>query len=172
MATVLGKITINNILYLEVDGNPGTGAGTAAPIGSHANTDNGAGEYYKFGSGNTDWRLVNAISFNVTGGRGSNASVDRDMEADGILLSTSPYIIPFDCQLKYITASTAGAETWEAHVYKNGTSVASITITAADSGSSNELNVSFSAGDKVRLRQQNGTGSIDSPRITAFFKQV
>lgn len=172
MANILGKITINNILYLEVDSNPSSGGGASAPIGSHANAVNGAGEYYKFGSGNTDWSLVNAMSFIFAGARGTSSSVNRDMESDGLLLSTTEYIVPFNCELKYISASTDTAETWEAHVYKNGTSVASLTLTAVDSAVSALLSVSFSAGDKVRLRQQNGTGAIGSPRISAFFKQV
>lgn len=43
MATIIGKITINNILYLEVDSKPSTGGGTSAPIGSHANAVDGSG---------------------------------------------------------------------------------------------------------------------------------
>lgn len=112
------------------------------------------------------------MSFIFAGARSTSSTVDRDMESDGTLLNITESIIPFDCELKYISASTDTAETWEAHVYKNGTSVASLAITASDSAVSALLSVSFSAGDKVRLRQENGTGSIGSPRISAFFKQV
>lgn len=75
MAIVSGKITINDILYLEVDSDPSTGLGTDAPIGSHANANDGSGEYYKFGLGNTDWQLQGGPgATGATGATGSPAT--------------------------------------------------------------------------------------------------
>ena len=111
-------------------------------------------------------------SFNIEGARDSNNNADRDMEVDGVLTNITPFIVPYGCELTKITASTLGNETWEAHVYQNGVSVASLSITGASSGVSGDLSILFNAGDEIRLRQENGTGAINNPRIQAFFKQV
>ena len=111
-------------------------------------------------------------SFIFSGARRTNSAADRDMRSDDELTNSTPLIIPFDCELEKIAASTTGNETWEAHVYRNGVSVASLTITGASSAVSTGLSIAFSEGDEVRLRQENGTGAINSPRIEAFFKEV
>lgn len=111
-------------------------------------------------------------SWSWAGSRNSSGSLDRDMEQGGVFTNQVPFIIPVDCELRQITMATDGVETWEAHVYKNGVSVASLAATAETKKSSGLLSVSFSAGDEVRLRQVNGVGSINMPRITAFFKEI
>jgi len=111
-------------------------------------------------------------TWNVSGGLRTNGAADRDMRVADELTNNTPIPVPYNCVLQKITASTTVNETWEAHVYRNGVSVASLTITGASSGISTDLNILFSAGDEVRLRQQNGTGAINSPRIQAFFKEV
>ncbi len=111
-------------------------------------------------------------SFIFTGARRTNGAADRDMRSDDELTNQTPLVIPFDCELEKITASTTGNESWEAHIYKNGVSVASLIVTSASSTVSTGLSVSFAQGDEVRLRQENGTGAINSPRIEAFFKEI
>ena len=110
-------------------------------------------------------------AFAVSGSRNSNGSLDRDMnKADSVATSVSPYIMPAAGILTYITANTDTSETWEAHVLKNGVSVSFISISAATQGVSSELSIPFTAGDQIRLRQQNGVGSISRPSINAHFK--
>lgn len=60
MALILGRININNVEVLEVDGDPSAGAGTAAPIASLAVHDSGTiGRlYFKQGGADTAWTLV------------------------------------------------------------------------------------------------------------------
>jgi hypothetical protein len=108
--------------------------------------------------------------FALTGARNTNGVTDRDMRSGRVFTNITPFVIKDNCNLVGITAATSIAETWEAHVYRNGVSVASITITAADKGVSGNLAIPFVSGDEVRLRQENGTGAISRPRITAYFK--
>ena len=86
------------------------------------------------------------------------------------MVNLTPLVVEQNCKLVGITASTDGNETWEAHVYKNGVSVAFLAITGASKGVLNNLDIDFLAGDEVRLRQQNGVGGISNPRIIAYFK--
>jgi len=111
-------------------------------------------------------------TFSFSGARSSNGGADRDMMTEGVLTNVTALIIPYNCELQIIAASTQTAETWDAHVYKNGVSVASINIVAVDKFVSAALSVSFVLGDEVRLRQQNGTGAISRPNITSYFKEV
>lgn len=109
-----------------------------------------------------------------TGSRNSANQFNRDMfKDDGVPTNESPYIVPVDSKLTFITVSTKVNNTWEAHVYKNDSSVASLVITNTTSASSGEFNVVFNAGDKIRLRQiSNQTVAIDKPSITAYFTEI
>lgn len=60
MAAIIGTVTVNNKMVLEVDGNPSTGLGTVAPRGSMAMFDSGTlGQLWiKTGADDTAWSLV------------------------------------------------------------------------------------------------------------------
>jgi hypothetical protein len=68
--------------------------------------------------------------FSITGAVNGNTSTDRDMKLGDVFYNQTPDILPFDCTLISVTAATSGVETWEAHVYQNGTSIYSLNITA------------------------------------------
>lgn len=63
MAGILGRITINDVEHLEVDGDPSAGAGTAAPLSTVAAY--GGFNWIKNGTGDTDWDKV--VTFNSGG---------------------------------------------------------------------------------------------------------
>lgn len=108
--------------------------------------------------------------FTITGARNGNNSTDRDLKRGDVFFNQTPAIIPYDCTLIGITCATDGVETWEAHVYKNGSSITFIPVTAQDSAIIQGLNIDFSAGDEVRLRQENAVGNIARPAIKAYFE--
>ena len=112
------------------------------------------------------------ISWNWTGSRNSNNSSDRDMQVGTTPTNSTKLIVPVNCVLKYITASSRSNETWEAHIYRNGSSVVSLNINNTSKLTSNELNVTFNVGDEIRLRQQNSVGAINRPRISVFFQEI
>jgi len=110
--------------------------------------------------------------FKVTGARNGNSSLDRDLKLGDVFYNQTPEQIPFDCILVAVTAGTRNAETWEAHVYKDDVSAYSLSITTQPFGFVNDLNEPFPSGSKIRLRAENSVGSINSPRITAWFKII
>lgn len=63
MASILGRITTNNVEILEVDGDPAAGAGTAAPLSTLAAY--GGFHWIKIGPLDTDWDKV--VTFNSGG---------------------------------------------------------------------------------------------------------
>jgi len=60
MANVTGRLTINGVEYLEVDGNPSSGGGTAASAGSLATISDGSGVWIKNSATATDWTQLSA----------------------------------------------------------------------------------------------------------------
>lgn len=112
-------------------------------------------------------------SFVKSGSRNTNINIDVDMRReDGTVYNNSPYIVTSDKELKYISAASSSSDTWEAHVLKNGVSVASVSISANTKGNSPLLSIPFVAGDEVRLRAQNITGNVSKPSINAEFRDV
>ena len=106
----------------------------------------------------------------ISGARNGNNSTDRDLKRGDVFFNQTPEPILYDCTLIGITCATDGVETWEAHVYKNGSSVAFVNVTAQESVIVSNLNIDFSAGDEVRLRQENAVGNIARPAIKAYFE--
>jgi len=95
--------------------------------------------------------------------------------SDGLPTNQSPFILPFDCNLIAISASTASSETWVAEIH-NATTLTLITnailaLTAATSGESSSYGTvaDLNAGDKIAI-YCNGTG-IDKPNVTAIFRR-
>src|SRR5689334_1682426 len=100
MATITGRRTVHGIDVLEVDGDPSSGSGTFAPIGSIATTNNGLGTYVKIGTDNTAWsrqtRVGNTGLLNTLDGSFSqpiNLFVDSitgsDITGDGLTTGTA-----------------------------------------------------------------------------------
>jgi len=81
----------------------------------------------------------------------------------------TPYIMPFNATLIFMSASTAVSESWTAEIYQNGALLtgATLVLTAVDNlyaAKSIDVNI----GDKISMRC-NGSG-IDHPGIVAIFR--
>lgn len=116
--------------------------------------------------------IKNKANWCWTGARNTGGSIDRDMSSGGVFTNQSPFICVSACRLIGISVSTANPATWEAHVYKNGTSIASLSISSSSKGQTSNIDINFAAGDEVRLRQENSTGNVDIPRIMVFFEEI
>jgi len=105
----------------------------------------------------------------VLGGKNGNTTNSYLKGLDSIYMNQSPFILPFNATLLYISAATDGNFTWSAEVHVNEVLVtgAFLNISATNSGYSS-YNINFNAGDKVQL-YCNGT-LIDHPTIEAVFK--
>lgn len=117
------------------------------------------------GSGNT---------FQVTASQNSNTvNTTRDLRLGTSATNISPFIIPKVGKLYAMSASSGSAvagRDWTAEVFKNGVSVATLTLTALAKNQRSDLGVSFAAGDEVRLVFTHTSGNVNRPKITAFFK--
>lgn len=67
MAIIQGQVTVNEVLILEVDSNPASGAGTPAPIGSLAIVETGA-LFQKTGALDTQWTQFEAANGGIVYG--------------------------------------------------------------------------------------------------------
>jgi hypothetical protein len=115
-----------------------------------------------------DAEITGRFSFNF-GASSNNANVtDRFIEREGSTRTNqSPFVVWYDCTLDAISLSSNAAGTWTAHIYKNGTSVATLASGGNQYASTFGLGVSFTAGDRVSMYVE-GT-SIDRPSIDALF---
>ena len=108
--------------------------------------------------------------FIVTGARNGTSSLNRDLKDGDVLFNQAPVVCKFDCTLIGITCATDGAGTWEAHVYKDNTSASFLAVNNSEKEVSADLNIPFPQMSNIRLRQENVSGNISRPRITAWFK--
>jgi len=108
-----------------------------------------------------------------TWGAASTASnnTDRFLDRhDGVATNNGPYIAWFACKLRAISLGTSVAGTWTAHVYVNGSSVATLASGGSQTAYISGLNISIAAGDKVSFYLA-GT-SINTPSIDALFEEA
>lgn len=93
MAIVLGSLSINNIDFIEVDGDPSLGAGTESEIGNIAVVNQAGFPFFqKFDVGDTDWRPIAVRSFahysNTQVNQNLNASTNTDFVTEVEILGT------------------------------------------------------------------------------------
>lgn len=170
------SLTWSGILGIN-RGGLGTSSLTASQILIvNSSTSSVISSGYKFndtGTSSTDiWSarqsLDNIITLTLTGGRAANNSTDIYLRnSDGIPYNTTPFIMPFNGTIKYISISSNGVESWTGEVRNNGTLItgASITATASDS-EYGQYNINVSAGTKLQL-YCNGTG-VNNPRMNVI----
>ena len=81
----------------------------------------------------------------------------------------SPFILPFNSTIIGISAGTQVTETWTAEVHSGLSLItgATLSISAATSGSTNSLSIDMNLGDPIELFV-NGT-NIQRPNIAVFF---
>lgn len=188
----IDKVTVNNAYTLpNVDGTNGqvlktNGAGVVTwqtVIGGTGNLADLNDVTFTTGTpvigdilvfNGTDWEARELpVTFNVSGAINSKKATNQYVESDDTGMFLSPFILPENAILKYMSASCAVADTWTAEVHVNGTlfTGATVTVTAAKKAYIKfTTSLSFSAGDEIQL-YLNGT-NIDKPRINATFVSV
>jgi len=123
-----------------------------------------------YDSGISKWRPIELpITFVVSASKNSVAT-DMYLYHEGTAMSVSPFVLPDDCYLKYMSASCYLASTWDAEVHINGVPVptAVINIIANTKGYIKfSPPINFTAGDEIQLYCL-GIG-ISKPKINAYF---
>jgi len=103
-----------------------------------------------------------------------NQNVNSDTflrRQDGTPSDTTPYVVPFSCQMTSISASSDGNATWDAEFVRDGITRYTLSITATDSGYINATRT-LNAGDKISMMAANISGSVNRPGITIWFEEL
>ena len=113
--------------------------------------------------------ISNSTQVVLHAGRSSNNSTGIYLRTvDGIPTNTTPYLIPFNSTLKYLTLTTNANSTWIGEVRIGGVAVTGATISMSATVSAyGTYSIDFNAGDKIQM-YCNGT-SVDNPLMSAFF---
>jgi len=111
-------------------------------------------------------------SFSVSSSLGGTVSVDTMLNvAGGVASNDAPFIVPFNCNLKAIMATTVGAETWSARVYRNGATLRTMAINNVDNYR-RTYTTAVTAGDKISFGAVIGSsGDLESPAISIILEE-
>jgi hypothetical protein len=128
----------------------------------------------KIGDGTTDWINLPYYStmienFSFTAARNRTFVTNQFLQnSGGTFTNVSPFLMPYDATLSFISAGTATNETWAAEVWVNGSQAAVLNLssTTADTGA---YSINLNENDKVSF-YCNGSG-VDRPRIIAHFRR-
>ena len=83
MAQVEGVLSLNEIDILEVDGDPIIAGGTPSAIGSISINKNNGDIYSKYGTLDTEWKLVIEVSNSNVDGGSPSTNYDASIAIDG-----------------------------------------------------------------------------------------
>lgn len=114
------------------------------------------------------------LKWTFVAGRSAAIISDQDLRtSDSIPTNMSPHIVPVNCRLVAMSASSEPGSTssWNGVVYKNNISDSILGIASSDS-SYDLFSSTFSAGDKVRIRFEGADSYVNSPTVTIFFEQI
>jgi len=177
MATILGRITLDEVDLIEVSSDPSAGGGTNAPIGSIA-LDRSGFLWTKYDAPDVAWKKVAASatgSFigvsSVTMGYSANATNGRYLEQyAGNPSDKSPYIIPVNSTLIAISVGSTAVSTATFGIFKTTdlvTPISSISLAAQTSNLIYPLSVALNSLDKIAVRVT--AGSANKPLLVFYF---
>ena len=116
-------------------------------------------------------RIPKLISYPIVfDGSKNTTTTNSYLKIGEVFSNLVPVELPRNVYLNSISASTDGAETWTAEVHANGSLIAggSLSLTAQDSGSVDNLAIPVTSGTQISL-YCNGN-NIKRPRILVTFK--
>ena len=112
--------------------------------------------------------INNVMSITLTGARAANNQTNIYLRSgDGLPYNTTPFVLPFDATIKFISISTSNNATWTGEVRNNGTLITGASLTStAQSATYSSYNVNVNAGTLLQL-YMNGTG-VNNPRMNVI----
>lgn len=179
MANITGRITINETDFIEVDADPGAGAGTVANVGDIA-VDTLTGLIYtKRSSGDTDWKLLTHDNYtdSVSASGNITTTSTSDVLATGMTLTppSGTYMVFFQTSLSH--GSNGGSA--YANIYAGGSLVANSEIQFKRSSQNmivpSSINgilttVNGSQAIEARWRVNSGTGTMNIYRYLSVLR--
>lgn len=108
----------------------------------------------------------------IIGSAKKNNTTNTYLLTDNVYTNIVPIELPEPMLIKSISASSDGVETWDAEIHGNGSLIvgASLSLTATDSDTVDNLNILVASGTKLSL-YCNGT-DVKSPRIFVTLKRT
>jgi hypothetical protein len=111
------------------------------------------------------------LSWSITAATKDEATDDRDLQRLlDVHTNETPYIIPVACKLVAIAKSSVTQLDWTAIV--RGSTAGDTTLAGSGNQYDGAVDVSFAAGEEVRLRFDHTGNNIEKPAIEAFFQAV
>lgn len=177
MAQIQGRITVNEVEVLEVDGDPSSGLGTSAPTGSLAMADV-SGLWQKTGSLDTNWEqfqaVVGSASPGFTWGRSGTTPPGSYLQNDTVPSNISGRLVPVSggyirtvfVALKNAASCTVVIQKRVGAVF---TDLATVTLTSQRIKIENlPTTVSVAFGDEIAVKI--GSGSASDPVVGLVIK--
>lgn len=109
--------------------------------------------------------LDNTLSTTLAGARTSNNVSNVYLRSgDGLPYNTTPFLLPYNGTIKYISISSGTNSTWIGEVRNNGVAITGATISSNNnSGTYSSYNINVNEGDLLQL-YCNGN-SVNNPRM-------
>lgn len=118
------------------------------------------------------FKYLDSNTFTIFGGRKSNNVRSQYLTNPfGTSFNEAPFIIPYDCFLTNITASSNVSNTWTAIVRSNGTDIigASVTV-AADTYATENFAIQLVKGQPIEIYLQTST-PVSQPSVNLIFQK-
>ena len=112
--------------------------------------------------------LDNVITLTLTGARSANSVTNTYLRGDdGLPFNTTPFILPFNGTIKFISLSTGANSSWSGEVRNNGTLITGASlVSTAQTATFSSYNINVDAGARLQL-YCNGTG-VNNPRMSVI----
>lgn len=163
------EVSNDGISIEKADGTDGVwfGGGDAVPthsavIGSMYLRTNG--DWYKQeGPGATDWVIFSGDpgnSYAIKFGSNSNSGTGKWLEIHRNITSNDvPFVVPLARTLKEITATISSSGTVTFGIYKNGSQIDTIVLSAQTKNVKTGLSHSLAANDELSIKVNSGSAS-------------
>ncbi len=121
--------------------------------------------------GNASWG-PGGSTFSVTASRNhSKASNIYLRTSDGATTLSSPFLVPFNCNIIAISASSEDAATWDAEIHENMSLIAGAKVSVISSTSAySNISVPVSAGARLQFFCRGS--NVSHPRINIFLMRT
>jgi hypothetical protein len=124
----------------------------------------------------TGYKTLNSLSTGLAAtryvaicGTNSNASNGKWLEFfASVSSSDSPFVVPNTSTLKELSLSVSGTHTGTVEIFRNGSSISSISLSSQDKNSVSGLSIGLAAGDEISA--QVTSGNMTKPVLGIFIQ--
>lgn len=118
------------------------------------------------------FKYLDSNTVTIVGGRNSKKTMSQYLRgADGVPYNEMPFIVPFDCFLKTITASARTPDNWSVKIKSSGVDIigANLAITGTNYNIQN-YNIQLSKGQPLEIYLETVNG-IEYPSVNLVLQK-